>query len=234
MSDILEGYTKEITKVFSEQLKSVVLYGSRASGENTNALSGHNILIISENITLDKLAGLSPATKKWLKSGNPPPAIFTVEEFFASADVFPIEFLDMKDNSKLLYGQDFLTSLPVERANIRHQIEFDLRSKLLKLRQAYISLQGNDKQLKAMLMDSISSILSVLRHAVVLFGKESPANKFDSLDMLAGITGVNIDAFKSIYNMRLGDKDALKADTTAIAAQYISGIENIIRAIDSL
>jgi len=184
MSNILENYTQEIIKAFGEELKSVVLYGSKASGEDVKSHSDANVLVISENITLANLTKLSPATKKWAKAGNPPPVIFTAEEFFNSADVFPIEFLDMKDNSKLLFGQDFLTSLPVEKSNIRHQIEFDLRSKLLKLRQGYLSLHGNDKAVQALLIDSISSTLAVFRQTASLLGKERPLKKIDSPDIL--------------------------------------------------
>jgi len=60
--------------------------------------------------------------------------IFTVSEFLSSDDVFPIEYLDMKDGHKLLYGRDFLSEINVSDANLRHECEFDLRSKLLKLR----------------------------------------------------------------------------------------------------
>jgi predicted nucleotidyltransferase len=234
MQDILEYFTQEIKNVFGDRLKAIVLYGSKASGEDAKINSDHNILVIVDKITLDKLALLAPATKKWAKAGNPPPMIFTTEEFATSTDVFPVEFLDMKDGSKLLAGEDILLPIKVEESNLRHEIEFDLRSKLLKLRQGYLVLHGDAKALRMLLLDSISSILVIFRHAVALFGRKRPLKKIDSLDILSEISGLKRDVFVTIYDMKHGNKEALKKKPDALMREYMEGIEKIIKTIDSL
>lgn len=234
MADILEYYTQEIKNVFGGQLKSIVLYGSKASGEDVKTHSDHNILVIVESISSDKLALLSHATNKWVKAGNPPPMIFTTKELYTSADVFPVEFLDMKDGSKLLAGEDLLSALKVEDPNLKHEIEFDLRSKLLKLRQSYLALHGNNKALRMLLIDSISSFLVIFKHAVALFGRKRPLKKIDSLDILCEVAGLKHDVFKTIYEMKHGNKEALKISPEALMGEYMEGIEKIIEAVDSL
>ena len=57
------------------------------------------------------------------------------DEVYNSADCFPIEFHDMKERRRVLYGLDVIADLKFDMRNYRTQVEHELRSKLLRLRQ---------------------------------------------------------------------------------------------------
>ena len=57
------------------------------------------------------------------------------EEAHNSADSFPIEFRDMKDHRKLLFGVDVIADVKVDPKYHRVQVEHELRAKLFRLRQ---------------------------------------------------------------------------------------------------
>jgi predicted nucleotidyltransferase len=234
MADILELYVNEIKNAFGDNLRSVVLYGSKAGGEDTGKHSDYNLLVIVENIILERMALLTPSTKKWVKSGNRPPMIFTAAEFVNSSDVFPVEFLDMKDRHKLLYGRDYLSEIKVDDANLRHECEFDLKSKLLTLRQSFIMLRDRPKEIKALLIGSVSSFLVIFRHVAKLLGAEMPANKIDSLNILSQKAGIKQDVFKNVHDMKRGDKSALNLAPEKLMEEYLREIENIIKVMDKL
>ena len=234
MADILDSYVNEIKNSFGANLKAAILYGSKASGEDSKENSDHNLLVIVETIDYAQMALLAPATRKWVKDGNPPPHIFTVLEFKGSTDVFPIEFLDMKEVHKLLYGEDLLSELNISRVHLRHECEYNLRSKLLILRQSYIALNGKPKELRALLIDSdINFSCAVQAHAGLL-GEKMPAKKIDSLGILSQKIDLKTDVFMNIYNMKHGDKGALKIGPEKLIEEYMTEIEKVIKVVDGL
>ena len=234
MAGLLESFIEDAKRIYGGKLRSIILYGSRADGEDIRDHSDYNLLVILDTVTAEDIKALSPVIAGWIKRGNQPPLIFTSDYFRRSADVFPIEFLDMKEKHKVLYGEDLLKDLAVERLNLRHECEFELKSKLLKLRQAYMVAAGKPKQVQELLIGSVSSFLVLFRSVIRLMGKEPPAKKLDSLHVLAGSTGINTSAFVTVMEMKQGNKEVYKQDPEQLMKEYLSGIEKIVTLVDDL
>ena len=136
MEEKLQAMVGKIKEAFGDQLKSVMLYGSKANGDIGGKCSDYNTLVDSNDASFVNQQKLAPLTADWIKAGSPPPQVFSARMFDKSNDVFPIEFLDMKAHHKVLYGDDPLQGVKVDMSNLRHQCEFELKGKLLALRQA--------------------------------------------------------------------------------------------------
>src|ERR1041384_8092703 len=115
---------------------------------------------------------------KWwcVEQKEPAPLFFTHEELQQAADVFAIEILDMKQGRRVLYGEDLVAAIEVPMNLHRVQIEHDLRTVLLKLRQHYLRAPGNVSELGPVLRKSFSGVLTLLRHTVIAFGEQSPTH----------------------------------------------------------
>ena len=116
----------------------MILYGSAAAGDFVPQKSDYNLLIALNKITPKDLRNAHACMREWAKMGHPVPVYFTVDELQNSADVFPIEFHNMERARKVLYGTDVLANLAISDEFLRHQTEYELRSKLIKLRREYI------------------------------------------------------------------------------------------------
>ena len=233
MADILNRFVEEVTVILGLNLKSVVLYGSRASGEDTKKHSDYNLLLILGDIKFGDLKALNKMIKFWIKGGNRPPLLFTMARLEKSADVFPIEFLDMKDNHKVLFGEDPFENLEIKNTHLRHECEFELKGKLLKLQQGYI-VSRNKSDIRNLLIGSITTFLVLFRHIVRLFNEVPPAKRLDALNILSSKTGMNPSVFITIFNMKQGVKDALKLDPEPIMEEYLKEIEKMVDVIDDL
>ena len=118
-----------------ERLRSVILYGSAAAGEHNEHFSDLNVLCVLTAVTPAELADSEPIFKWWRALGNPSPLLLSEEELRTSTDCFPIEFHDMQERRRVLFGTDVIQDLVIEKVFYRAQVEMDLRAKLLRLRQ---------------------------------------------------------------------------------------------------
>ncbi len=88
------------------------------------------------------------------------------EEAQNSADSFSSEFTDMQERRKVLYGVDVIAHLHVDPKNYRVQLEHELRSKLLRLRQQAAAVLSDDAALMKLCLDSVTTFCFLGRHAL--------------------------------------------------------------------
>ena len=91
-----------------ERLRSVILYGSAAAGEHNEQFSDLNVLCVLARVTPAELADAEPIFKWWRALGNPSPLLLSEEELRTSTDCFPIEFHDMQERRRVLFGTDLI------------------------------------------------------------------------------------------------------------------------------
>src|SRR3954447_25020701 len=134
----LNHLVEDLRAAHGDNLASVVLYGSAAAGDHVELPSDYNLLIALNRITPEDLRQAQAPMREWQRLGHPLPVYFTVEELADAADVFPIEFHQMAKARIVLYGKDPFEVVELSDKNLRHQTEYELRSKLIQLRRLYI------------------------------------------------------------------------------------------------
>ena len=133
-----------------ENLESMILYGSAARGDFKEGHSDLNVLCVLRSVAARELTRITPVVHWWSKDHNEPaPLFFTAEELRQSADVFSIEMLDMQESRRVLYGADVVAGVPVPMNLHRVEVEHDLRSLLLKLRQHFLLNGQRENDLRA-------------------------------------------------------------------------------------
>jgi hypothetical protein len=228
-----ETFTESVQQALGKQLKAVVLYGSSAAGDSIAGCSDYNVLLLATNWSVSSLDALRRTTAKWQQAGNPAPLCFTPERFKDAADVFPMEMLDIQESHRVLFGHDPVGEIQVDRAHLRHQVEFELRSKLLKLRQSYLQLRKPQKDLQQVLVLSCSSLQTVCRGALRLYRETVPADKLKATRELATQLDLSLEAFETIHQLKQDPKLAKTLNITALFDQYLEEIERILDQVDS-
>lgn len=214
--------------------RSAILYGSSAAGDHLGKASDCNMLIVADDLDMERLAALSDPFRRWTACGNPPPLLFTEKRLREAGDVFPIEMLDMLQARKVLLGDDVLEGMEVSRENLRHQVEFELRSKLLKLREGCVSTGCDRIGLRNILLGSCSSILAVMRAALRLYTDEVPADKLAAVKELAVHIPFDTSAFETIVAAKKGGKPIADSDAERVFESYLRQIEAVTDAVDAL
>jgi hypothetical protein len=147
-----------------------------------------------------------------------------------AADVFAIEILDIKKGRRVLYGKDVVAEIEVPMNLHRVQIEHDLRTMVLKLRQHYLRAPGNSKELAPVLRKSFSGVLTLLRHTVIAFGEEPPVAEHDIIARATVLTGSNASAFEALLKLR--QTGEFHGEIIPVYDAYLKALEKISTALD--
>lgn len=226
-----EAFTSVLRETYGDNLVSIILYGSVVAGDYTKKYSDVNLLVVLDSLEFSDLKALTPHMAKWSKMGNPPPLLFTRQRLNQSADVFPIELLDMKQSHRVLFGEDVLEAIEVLNTNLRLQIEHELRAKLLTLREQYVLTQGRTKPLKYLMIQSLSSFLVLFRAALRLFEQDVPAVKLAAVKGLAERLNFDTNVFEQVHALKQGRSATEPMEV--LFERYLQTITEVIDAVDA-
>lgn len=215
-------------KAAGVNLKSVILYGSAADGEFHEKHSDLNVLAVLEKLDARSLADLEPASAWWVRKGHPAPLVFTREEIERSADVFAIEFLDIKNQHRLLYGEDPFANLEVPMHLHHLQVERELRQNLVRLRQHFLT---GPTTLRLM-TGSVSSFTTLFRHALIALGEPAPGPRRDAVGRLAELLSFDPSGFHEILELRAGEIEAAQIHVKATFALYLEAVARVTEEVD--
>ena len=215
----------------AENLKAVVLYGSAVTGEFRARHSDLNILCIVERAGARELERLHSAAEWWTRQGNPAPLIFTLDELSRSAEVFAIELFDMKENHRVLFGVDFLPHFEVSMRLHMLQVERELRTNWLRLRQAVLAAPAKPKVHLEIMVASHSTFCTLFRHSLIALGQPNPAGKRETVHAIAALTGADPSSFNSILDLREGRIKEKGLDIEATLEMYLEFVEVVTNEV---
>lgn len=231
----LNALVEDLRATHGENLASVVLYGSAAAGDDVELQSDYNLLIALNRITPEDLRQAQAPMREWQRLGHPLPVYFTVEELSDAADVFPIEFHQMANARVVLYGHDPFEYAKLSDANLRHQAEYELRSKLIQLRRHYIPASVSIDNLTELMSESLASFAALFRAVLLLHGQQAPVGKPDVVRATAKLLNLDMTPFERIFEFRAGGRlPSSEKDANELFAAYLFQIEHVVEAVDEL
>jgi hypothetical protein len=188
-----------------ENQQSMLLVLNDAKEENLKAQKSIQKMILKKKIKCD---------------------VFTQKEIHSALDVFPIEFMEMKENRVLLAGTDILAEIEIDPANLRHECEFYLRSNILKMRSGYLAPMSNISEL---IQISLPSFLLVFKYLLILNEESVPKDKIKIIENLSNKIEFNTKIFITILN-NLNNKKLLNS----CFSEYLIELEKIINQVDKI
>lgn len=227
----LAELVRRLKEFAASNLECVILFGSAARGDFREGHSDLNIVCILRSLSVEELGRLAGVLKWWcVEQKEPPPLFFTHEELQQAADVFSIEILDMKHGRRILYGEDLVAKIEVPMNLHRLQIERDLRTTLLKLRQHYLRAPGNAHELAPVLRKSFSGVLTLLRHTVIAFGEQPPVHAHEIVARATALTGADPSALEPLLKLR--ETGEFHGEVVPVYGAYLKALEKMLHALD--
>ncbi|HXP86157.1 MAG TPA: hypothetical protein VN841_15640 [Bryobacteraceae bacterium] len=237
--DQLKELVSKLEHAYSGRLVSVVLYGSGATlfepgGTEHDQHSDLNVLCVLKEITPRELSEGEPVLRWWQQTGHPAPLLLTEEEVHRSADCFPIEFRDMKERRRVLFGPDPISDLHIDTRYYRAQVEYQLRTKLLRLRQQGASVLSDPAALLRLCVDSVTTFIMLGRHGLELAGAKPKTDRRAVLHQLTERLKADMSPLELLLDIREDKSGTELDDPGELFAQYLVCINRLVEFVDGL
>ena len=156
----------------------------------------------------------------------------TRHELECSTDIFTIELLDMQQHHRVLFGEDVLLGLQISMHLHHIQVEYELREKLVLLRQQLLLASGNRRRLWDLLVRSVPSFVTLFRHALIALGQAAPVGKRETVQALAEQVKFDASAIDQVLDVREHKANPRKMDVNDLFARYLIVVEQVAAAVD--
>jgi hypothetical protein len=155
-----------------------------------------------------------------------------MEELQRSADVFAIELLDMKSHHQILFGRNFLADISVPLHYHAIQVERELRTDWLRLRQAVLAAPKKPKIYLGLMTSSLSVFTALFRHALIAMGEAPAGSKREAIGRIGQFANADPVGFISILDFREGKREAQEIDVQKLLNQYSKFVEVVTDRFD--
>ena len=232
---LFEDFIDQMKSIFGTELISIYLYGSAARDEYVQGKSDVNFLVIIKPDGLINLSSVWEYLPRLQKLGIATPLVLTRTYVDSSLDTFPLEFLNMKEANSLIFGEDILTELEINNDHLRLQIERELKSKLLSLRQGYMETLGSRDGIQNLISISLPAFTAIFRGT--LYVKNVAAEKSDSLKVFKLIEKtfeLRKGLFKDLYDIKMEVSKTNTSELISLTEEYMAAVRSIFKKIDEL
>jgi hypothetical protein len=228
----LEELVAQLRAAYGSSLKSVVLYGSAAAGEHIAKRSDYNVLVIVESLDAAALTAASATARAWADAGNPAPLTMTAAEWRGSSDIFPMEYADILERHRILFGDAPFDGITVRAEDLRLQLEHEAMGTLMRLRQGVLA-SGNDSGRQVELLSaSASAVMIVLRSFVRLLGTSAPKDNVELVQHAAKAASFDPDPFVRVVRHVRGEAALKSGEAPEVLAGYLRGMSQLVAFID--
>jgi predicted nucleotidyltransferase len=234
METILREFATEVRDLYGEELVAVFLYGSAASGGHVVGRSDINTGIVLRRLSPALLRKATPRIRRWHRRRIATPLFLDPDFLRTSQDVFPIEFLDMQEHHRVLFGPDLLAELRIDRANLRLQCEQEVKGKLLRLRQTYVESAASPAALEQVLMAVVSSGVVLARTLLRLGGEDARGDAEVVFTRAEARFGIATPGLRRAWQVKQGQARVAGSALDQLYQDVLEAFQDLARVVDGL
>ena len=170
----LERFVSEIIDLYKQDLVSISVFGSSVSGDYVEDQSDLNLLVIYSDLDIDDLQKISELAQRWFKKRKFLPRFLSKRNLIDSSKYFQIDWMEIRDTSVLLYGENMLSQLPSSLPDMRWQLSHEIKRMRMRIKQQFWKASGDEKVMNKILIQRVSSIAHLMRVFLFLKTRKSP------------------------------------------------------------
>lgn len=229
---LLRSYLEDVVRVLGKQLEAVLLYGSAVRGEFLPGRSNLNLLLFMssyETASMKKYVGIH---KRWSKEQIVVPLFLTVGDLESASLVFPLEYQDIQDCHRLLWGQDPFVGFKVDARHLAGEVLQGLRGNLLRVRQRLVEGGCTEEAMTILLPLSISALLPVLRGAQRLWGRPVLSHGEPLLKDFEASLGLDLTGLRDVLLLKRGGISPGPKEVPRLTDRYLESLGQLVSAVE--
>lgn len=230
---LLRSYVKDVIKVYGQELEGIILYGSAVRGEFLPGRSNLNLLLVLSSYDLATLKKYDGLHKRWSKDQVVVPLFLTVDDIQSASVVFPLEYQDIHDCRRLLWGQDPFVGLKIDVRYLPAEVLQALRGNLLRLRQRLVEGRGTEEAITILLTLSITALLPALRGVQRLFGRPALVHGEPLLNDIEAALSIDLTGLRDALLLKRGKISPGQKETPRLMDRYLDSLTRLVSAAET-
>ncbi len=228
----LDKFIEELKINLGDNLLSVFAFGSQANVED--AKNNLNLMIVTNQLTAENLYAISKPVKNWVKAKNPIPVIMNREEWYSSFDVYAIEYADIKENYRMIYGEDLIPSIGINKYFLRLECESELKSLLLKYKNNFLINICSDREMKKVLNNVIKTLIVIFRSVLRLHDRPVPYRAVDIIEHCSEFLSFNKVVMAKLAKIKYEKDVCNKQELLFMESELLKDIQSILKQVDAM
>ena len=239
MQKLLDKMVINLKETFQERLSSVFLYGSCAVEDCSKVFSDLNMIVIIKNLKAQDLKKAHRFSEDFAKSAKYLPIFMDKDEWLNSSDVYAIEYSDIIERHKILYGENLIENLHVHKHNLRLQCEHEVKNLLIRLRQGYLAKSNDKKAIKHLIQTSSKTFMIIFRTTLSLLKETVPIAHEEVVKHFCEKISkdefdFDCDLFLRILEFRKNQKAIKDSELESIIEKLIDTTDSVLKYVDKI
>ena len=230
---LLKSYVKDVAKAYGNELEGIILYGSAVRGEFLPGLSNLNVLLILSSYELSVLKQYDSLHKRWSKEHVVVPLFLTTADLKSSSTAFPLEYQDIFDCHRLLWGQDPFVGLKIDARYLAAEVVQGLRGNLFRLRQRLVEGRSTEEAITILLPLSITALLPVLRGLQRLLSRPVVAHGEPLLKDIESLLEINLAGLRDALALKRGHISPGQKEIPRLMDRYLESLSRLVTTAEA-
>lgn len=229
---LLKSYVKDVTKTYGNELEGVLLYGSAVRGEFLPGRSNLNLLLVMSSYDLATLKKYDSIHKRWSKEQVVVPLFLTAADLRSASFAFPLEYQDIHECHRLLWGQDPFVGLKIDARFLIAEVLQALRGNLLRLRQRLVEGRSTEEAIPILLSLSITALLPALRGLQRLVSRPVLAQGEAILNDLESYLETDLAGLRDALLLKRGHISPGQKEIPRLMDRYLESLTRLVAAAE--
>lgn len=186
-----------VRQLAGDNARSLTVFGRAVTPHFHKSRDDIRSVFVLEDMELTLLRTLAKHGPQLGKAGLRAPLIMTESYIQSSCDVFPLEFLEIQQGYRVVFGPDSFAELPIRNDDVRLQCEREIKSLLIGLRQGLLAAAGRDSLLTTIETEAGESLIRTLRGLLYLKEDREPGTAAELLSRAERITGKTLNGVRT-------------------------------------
>jgi hypothetical protein len=213
----------DLHNIFGERLRAFLAYGQPASGPAAS-------LALVQTLTAEDLSACAARAAAWHRAGCATPLMLTVDELAGSLDAFPIEYGEILDTHRILYGARVFDGMTIRPEDLRRACEVQVKSHLVHLRENFVECGGRQADIAALVAEAAPAFALLLRRLARL--DNAPGDSSAELGAFAcGRPGLDARVVGDVLALAANPGGA-GVDAVKLFPAYLANVEKLWRFVD--
>jgi hypothetical protein len=147
--------------------------------------------------------------------------------------VFPLEYLEIQEQHRLLAGQDPFVGFKVDQRHLLAEVLQSLRGNLLRVRQRFIEGGGSEEAITILLPLSLTAMLPVLRGVQRLLGRPVLSQGEPLLKDFETFLSIDLSGLRDAWLLKRGQISPGQKEIPRLMERYLECLERLVQAVEA-